>query len=94
MIITLTRSSYTITDMAISNVRYSRPLHYLLVSVIIWLLFAPHTEILENSYVWLRVAIAIITIAGGVILADLVNEMIDQTIQLILKKREVRINAK
>ncbi len=83
MIITLKNNSYTIADVAISNISHKcnkLSIYYLLASVVIWLLFVPH---LESFLCVTRIAIAVITIASGVILADLEDEIMGRTIQLV-----------
>lgn len=85
MIITLAHNSYTITDVAISNIsyRHNKSIYCLLASLIIWLLFVPHTEVLDGLLCVTRIAIPAITIASGVILADLEDEIIGRVIQFV-----------
>lgn len=82
MIITLTHNSYTMTDVAISNVhhKHNRSLYYLLTAIVIWLLFTPH---FESLLCITQIAMTVIAIASGVILADLEDELPDLSIRFV-----------
>lgn len=85
MIITLKSNNYTITDVAISNISYkhNKSIYCLLASVVIWLLFVPHTEVLDNLLCVTRIAIPAIAIASSVILADLEDEIIGRAVRFV-----------
>ncbi len=86
MVITLSRNSYTMTDVAISNIPYKYnklSIYYLLASVVIWLLFTPHAEILEGLLCIIRIAMVAIMIASGVIGSELIGQVNSSVIQLV-----------